>query len=82
MAPIFERAALDLEPDVRLIKTDSDAVPDLLHRFSTQGIPTLLLVRRGQVIASKSGLMPLPDLLAWTRQIAQENILSEPSRLS
>jgi len=67
MAPIFERAALELEPDVRLVKTDSDAVPDLLQRFSIQGIPTLMLVRRGQVIARKSGLMPLPDLLAWTR---------------
>src|SRR3977135_2314835 len=30
MAPIFERAATELEPEVRLIKVDSDAVPELL----------------------------------------------------
>jgi thioredoxin 2 len=41
MAPIFEQAATELEPDVRLVKVDSDAVPDLLQRFSIQSIPTL-----------------------------------------
>jgi thioredoxin 2 len=44
MAPIFEQAAAQLEPDVRVIKVDSDAAPDLLRRFSIQGIPTLMLV--------------------------------------
>jgi thioredoxin 2 len=67
MAPIFEQAATEIEPEVRLVKVDSDAVPELLQRFSIQSIPTLLLVHRGREIARKSGLMPLPQLLAWTR---------------
>src|SRR3979409_1993806 len=46
MAPIFEKAATELEPDVRLIKVDSDAVPKLLQRFSIQSIPTLMFVHR------------------------------------
>jgi thioredoxin 2 len=68
MAPIFEQAVTELEPDVRLIKVDSDAVPDLLQRFSIQSIPTLMLVRHGRVIARSAGVMQLPQLLAWTRQ--------------
>ena len=68
MAPIFEQAATELEPDVRLVKVDSDAVPDLLQRFSIQSIPTLMLVHQGREIARKSGVMPLPQLLAWTRE--------------
>ena len=67
MAPIFERAATELEPEVLLIKVDSDAVPELLRRFSIQSIPTLF-VHRGREIARTSGLMPLPQLLAWTRE--------------
>jgi thioredoxin 2 len=70
MAPIFEQAATQLEPDVRLIKVDSDAVPELLQRFSIQGIPTLILVHHGREIARKSGVMPLAQLLAWTREHA------------
>jgi thioredoxin 2 len=70
MAPIFEQAATELEPDVRLIKVDSDAAPELLQRFSIQSIPTLMIVHRGREIARKSGVMPLPQLLAWTREHA------------
>ena len=70
MAPIFEQAATELEPDVRLIKVNSDAAPELLQRFSIQGIPTLILVHHGREIARKSGVMPLAQLLAWTREHA------------
>jgi thioredoxin 2 len=70
MAPIFEQAATELEPDMRLIKVDSDAAPELLQRFSIQSIPTLMIVHRGREIARKSGVMPLPQLLAWTREHA------------
>jgi thioredoxin 2 len=49
---------------VRLIKVDSDAVPELLQRFSIQGIPTLILVHHGREIARKPGVMPLAQLLA------------------
>jgi thioredoxin 2 len=68
MAPIFEQTAKELEPDVRLVKVDSDAVPELLHRFGIQSIPTLMLVHHGREIARKSGVMSLPQLLAWTRE--------------
>jgi thioredoxin 2 len=70
MAPIFEQAATELEPDVRLVKVDSDAVPELLQRFSIQSIPTLMLVHHVREITRSSGVMPLPQLLAWTREHA------------
>jgi thioredoxin 2 len=68
MAPIFEKAATELEPEVRLVKVNSDAAPELLQRFGIQGIPTLMLVHHGREIARQSGVMPLPRLLAWTRE--------------
>jgi thioredoxin 2 len=68
MAPIFEQAAARLEPDMRLVKVDSDAVPDLVARFSIRSIPALLLIRHGREIARVAGAMPLEQLLAWTRQ--------------
>ena len=68
MAPIFEQAAARLEPDVRLVKVDSDAAPDLAARFSVRSIPTLLLIHHGREIARTAGTMPLEQLLAWTQQ--------------
>ena len=68
MAPIFEQAATELEPEVRLVKVDSDAVPDLSQRFAIRNIPTLMLLHHRREIARQPGVMPLPQLLAWTRQ--------------
>jgi thioredoxin 2 len=70
MAPIFEQAAAQLEPAVRLGKVDVDASPALASRFSVQSIPSLVLVRRGREIARTAGVMALPQLVAWTRQHA------------
>jgi thioredoxin 2 len=68
MTPIFEQAAAELEPEVRLVRVDADAAPELLQRFSIQSIPTLMLVRHDRELARRAGVMPLPQLLAWTRQ--------------
>jgi thioredoxin 2 len=70
MAPIFEQAARQLEPAVRLGKVDTDASPELASRFSVQSIPSLVLVRHGREIARTAGVMPLAQLVAWTRQHA------------
>jgi thioredoxin 2 len=68
MAPVFEQAAAELEPEVRLIKVNSDAVPELLQRYGIQSIPTLMLVHHGREIARQSGAVSLPQLLAWARE--------------
>ena len=68
MAPVFEQAAAELEPEVRLIKVDSDAAPELLQRYGIQNIPTLMLVHHGREIARQSGAVSLPQLLAWARE--------------
>ncbi|WP_425304827.1 thioredoxin family protein [Bradyrhizobium erythrophlei] len=83
MAPTFEQAAPQLEPEVRLVKVNSDAAPELLQRSGIQAIPTLMLVHHGREIARQSGAMPLPRLLAWAREHAEASgpdpTLAEPS---
>jgi thioredoxin 2 len=68
MAPIFEQAAAQLEPQVRLAKVDTEAEPDLVGRFAIHSIPSLVLYHRGKEIARTAGAVPLAQLLAWTRQ--------------
>jgi thioredoxin 2 len=66
MAPIFEQAAAQLEPRVRLAKVDTEAEPGLAQRFAIRSIPSLLLIRKGRELARTAGAMPLPALLQWT----------------
>jgi thioredoxin 2 len=66
MAPMFERAAHELEPGVRLLKLNSDAAPSLSSKLGISGIPTLLLMRGGREIARTSGAMDARSIVAWT----------------
>ena len=66
MAPMFERAARELEPGVRLLKLNSDKAPAVSSRLGISGIPTLLLMRNGREIARTSGAMDTKNIVAWT----------------
>jgi len=67
MAPEFERAALLLEPSVRLVKVDVDEEPELAARFRVQSIPTLALAFEGRELARAAGVRSAPQLVEWTR---------------
>ena len=74
MAPRFAAAAAKLEPEVRLVKLNSEAEPQAAGELGVSGIPALLLFRDGQAIARTAGLMTTDQIVAWTRQaIAQAN---------
>lgn len=68
MAPNFAAAARTLEPDVRLLKLNSEAEPRTSSELRVSGIPALLLFRDGREIARTAGLMSAQQIVAWTRQ--------------
>ena len=73
MAPMFERAASELEPDVRLLKLNADNAPGVSSRLQISGIPTLLLMKDGRVISRTSGAMDTRRIIAWTKAALQSN---------
>ena len=67
MAPMFARAAEALEPEVRLLKVDTEAVPEVAARYGIRSIPTLILFRGGREIARQPGAMDAAAIERWTR---------------
>ena len=67
MAPAFEAAAAQLEPQLRLAKVDTEAEPELGARFQIRSIPTLALFWQGRELARQSGAMGTADIVRWTR---------------
>jgi thioredoxin 2 len=65
VSPALEQLARDLAGRVKLVKVNVDEAPKLQQRFTVQAIPTLMLLRRGEVIARQAGAMPLPVLRRW-----------------
>ena len=67
MAPLFEKAARELEPEARLIKLDTEAEPALAARYGIRSIPTFAIFLGGHEIARQAGAMDYAALIRWVR---------------
>ncbi len=69
MGPMFERAAKELEPGVRLVKLNMDNAPQIAARYGIQAVPTLMLLKAGKLIAQEAGARDSQGIVSWTRQM-------------
>lgn len=67
-APVFEQAAKEFEPRLRLAKLNTEAQQSVAGRWKIQSIPTLILFRQGKETARLSGAVPLAQLKKWLEQ--------------
>ena len=67
MAPAYEQAAAQLEPQVRMAKINSDEAQALSARYNIRSIPTMVLFKGGQEAARQSGAMGQADIVRWVR---------------
>lgn len=68
MAPVFHQAAAKLEPQVRLLKVDTESEQPLALRYAVRSIPTIMIFSAGQEKARIAGALDLNRLLAWVNQ--------------
>jgi len=68
MAPVFSQAATKLEPQVRLLKVNTEQQSGLAGQFGIRSIPTLMLIHKGIEIDRLSGALDAAGLIAWTEQ--------------
>lgn len=68
MASVFDAAAAEFEPQLRLGKVDTEAEQSLAALHRIQAIPTLVLIKGGMEIARHSGAMSGSQLRQWITQ--------------
>ncbi len=62
LAPVFSELASEYAEKVKFVKVNIDQSPDTPSQFGVRSIPTLLLFKEGQVIATKVGGASKSDL--------------------
>lgn len=67
-APVFEQAAGQFEPKLRLAKLDTEAQQAIAAQLQIRSIPTLILFKQGKEVARISGSLPLGQLKQWLMQ--------------
>src|SRR6201998_4250261 len=66
VSPALEQLATEKAGSLKLVKVNADITPALSRRFEVQSIPTLLIMRDGQVVARQIGAVPVDRLRTWT----------------
>ena len=65
VSPALEELARTHAGRIKLVKVDVDQAPGVAARFEVLGIPTLVVLDHGRVVARQTGAAPAPALAAW-----------------
>ncbi len=65
ISPALEEIAGELAGKVTIAKVNIDDEPGLAARFGIRSIPTMLIFKDGEVVASKLGAEPKNALKSW-----------------
>lgn len=65
LAPVLEQ--LEKEIDVKIVKINTDIVPELARMFRVMSIPTLLLFKDGKFVKKELGYMPIERLREFVK---------------
>jgi thioredoxin 1 len=65
MAPAFEALAEQYQRKAQFVKVNIDNAEDIAKQFGIRGIPTVMVFKWGQVVATKTGAMTKTELTAF-----------------
>ena len=68
VSPALEELARQFAGRIKLVKVNVDQSPQVAQRFDVLGIPTLLVLRAGSVLARQTGAAPESALRTWLEQ--------------
>jgi len=67
MAPVYEQAAQQLEPNMLLAKLNTENEQTIATRFGIRSIPTIAIFKGGRVVAQQAGAMDIRSLTNWAQ---------------
>ena len=74
MAPGYVQVAKQLEPKVRVVKADTEAIASLSARFNIRMVPTMMLFSGGKEIGRRPGAMSGNDIVKWANLLLKNKI--------
>jgi thioredoxin 1 len=69
IAPHLEALAADKAGQLTVAKVDIDKNPKSPAKYGVRGIPTMILFKDGQAVATKIGALPKSKLYEWVESV-------------
>jgi thioredoxin 2 len=70
MAPAYAQAAERLEPNMRVVKLDTEQAQQIAAQYNIRSIPTLALFKGGKEVARQAGAMDVNGIVSWAKSKA------------
>ncbi len=67
-APVFEDVAKERSGQIRFVKVNTEAEPELSARFRIRSIPTIMIFKNGVVVDMLNGAMPKGPFDDWINE--------------
>ncbi|MBO2448621.1 thioredoxin [Actinomadura barringtoniae] len=65
VSPVLDQIAREMAGRIKLVKVNVDDSQGLAERFTVRHIPTLMIMRRGEVVDRRPGATSAADMRAW-----------------
>jgi thioredoxin 1 len=69
MSPIVEGVSGMMNGNFNTIKVDIDQLPTFAADYGIRSVPTLMLVKHGEIIDQRVGGLPPQQLMQWLEQL-------------
>lgn len=68
MSPILDELSKDMGKKVKVVKVNIDQNPETPTQYGVRGIPTFVLFKDGEPVATKVGSVPKTALYQWVEE--------------
>ena len=65
LLPILEEIAPTMADKIKIVKVNIDENPTIPAKYGVRSVPTMILFKNGEAVASKVGLNPKNTLISW-----------------
>ena len=65
IAPILDEINNEINKKIKIVKINIDESPNISSKYGVQSIPTLIILKKGEIVATKVGSSLKSDILSW-----------------
>ena len=63
VSPILEEISTEMSDSIKIVKVNIDENPNIPSQYGVQSIPTLIIFKKGEVVATKIGMSSKNELI-------------------
>ena len=70
LGPVLDQVSTEMDGKVTIAKVNIDENPETPQKYGVRGIPTMILFKNGEAVATKVGALQKSKLVEWIESVA------------